>query len=151
MDKLGITDKDQGFNRIMRDLNALSKLSVEVGIQADAGSDDEGNPIIVRAVANEFGTETIPERSFVRSAYDENLKEIESTKLRVVEGVKQGKLSPQKAAELLGQLHEGHIKQKIRSNIQPANAPATIARKGSSSTLVDSGQMAQTIRYVVKG
>lgn len=141
---------DKGWSRIQRDTAQLSRLYVDVGIQADAGTDDEGNPIIVRAVANEFGTKRgIPERSFVRSAFDEQQAKLNTLKKRLVSGVIAGKLSPERAAGLLGQQHEKDIKDKIRSITSPALSPATIARKGSSKPLIDTGQMINSVRYVV--
>lgn len=176
---------DKGWNRIQRDTAQLSRLYVDVGIQADAGTDDEGNPIIVRAVANEFGAKikhpggtryvlskgkarfvsnsfmgpvsgitkahsiVIPERSFVRSAFDENRIKLEKLKERLYSGVIDGKLNPLRAAGLLGQQHEKDIKDKIRSITTPALSPSTIARKKSSKPLIDTGQMLNSVRYVV--
>lgn len=45
----------------------------------------------------------------------------------------------------------GAIRSKIRSNIQPPNAATTVALKGSSKTLVASGEMANSVQVTWKG
>lgn len=44
-----------------------------------------------------------------------------------------------------GQYLEGKIVENIRSNMPPPNAPLTIALKGSSSTLIDTGEMMNAV------
>lgn len=145
-----VTDTDRGLRRIRAELAELGRLSVDVGIQADAGADNEGNPIVVRAVANEFGTRRIPARSFVRAAFDENVGALNTLKQRLTNGVIDGKLTPARAAGLLGQTHEAQVRQKITDLKEPPNAPATVEAKGSSNPLIDTGQMRQSVRYVVR-
>lgn len=144
-----VIDKDFGFERIMKEIEAAKTLVVEVGIPEDAGTAD-GLTIAEYGAYNEFGTSKIPERSFMRSTFDENLNG-----LRVVMGqqyakVMRGEKSTYDALLYAGLRHAEQIKQKIRSGIAPANAPATIARKGSAKTLIDTGAMVQSINAVVK-
>ncbi len=42
---------------------------------------------------------------------------------------------------------EGKIKEKILSSVPPENAPSTIARKGSSITLIDTGEMLNSVTH----
>lgn len=142
---------DKGWNRIQRDAAQLSRLYVDVGIQSDAGADNDGEPIIDRAFSNEFGKGRIPERSFIRSAFDEQQAKLNVLKNRLLNGVIDGKLSPERAAGLLGQQHEKDIKDKIRSITTPPLSKVTIARKKSSKPLIDTGQMLNSVRYVVGG
>ena len=44
----------------------------------------------------------------------------------------------------------GFIQQRIANGIQPANAPSTIAAKGSSTPLIDSGQFRTSITYEIE-
>jgi phage gpG-like protein len=43
------------------------------------------------------------------------------------------------------------IVKKILSNIPPPNAASTVAKKGSSKTLVDSGDMYRAVKHEIKG
>ena len=98
------------------------------------------------AVENEFGTDTTPERSFIRSTVDEQNKAwqryAEKLKDKILDG-----MAMDRALGIMGLLIQRDIQRKIRSNIQPANAPSTIARKGSSRTLIDTGQLANSIAW----
>lgn len=142
---------DKKWRRIKRDIATMSRLGTKVGIQSDAGADSENNPIIVRAVANEFGTGRIPERSFVRASFDEKEKLLKRTIDRLWQGVLAGRLTPGQALHLLGQMHEGHVKEKIVDLKEPPNAPSTIKKKGSSNPLIDTSQMLNSVRYKVEG
>ena len=58
------------------------------------------------------------------------------------------------AEELIGLLGEqivADIKEKIDSNIPPLLSPATIKRKKSTKTLIDTGIMKNSINYEIKG
>jgi hypothetical protein len=50
----------------------------------------------------------------------------------------------------LGAYFVGDIKQRIARGILPPNSPATIARKGSSKPLIDTGQLRNSITSVVE-
>jgi len=103
------------------------------------------------AVAQEFGTETIPQRSFIRAAFDENqAKYVDHLRL-LVRGVYDRKLTVSQALGLLGLEAASDIRNLIRagSGIPPPNAPATIAAKGSSHTLIDTGQLAGAVSHEV--
>lgn len=142
---------DRGYKDIMRRLAALEELEVHVGIQND-GAEHDGKLIAAYAAANEFGAPRagVPERSFMRSSFDDKVPELNQTVERIRDLVVQGALDPQGGAELLGQLHEGHIVAKINSNVPPALKPATIRRKGSSRTLVNQSYMKGAVRWIVK-
>lgn len=142
---MSVTVVDKGYKAIMSEVDLLNKLSVNVGIQSESG---EG--VAERAFFNEYGTRTIPERSFMRTAFDESLPDINNTVDRLVSGVMSAKIAAQTAANVLGERHQGQIKAKIKSGTFTPNAESTIARKGSSKPLIDTGEMLNSIRYEVK-
>jgi hypothetical protein len=102
------------------------------------------------AVIHEFGTGHIPERSFLRRTFD--MKKQEWFKVLV-------KLMKSKTAKsgdvlaLMGERMKSDIKRQITTGagIPPPNAPATIAAKGSSRPLVDTGRLVGSIDYNVRG
>ena len=101
------------------------------------------------ALAAEFGTDTEPERSWMRSTVDANLGNKATwlglaDKLRhemFVEGMKVAR-----ALGLIGLAMENSFREKIRSNIPPPNAPSTIAAKGGKDkTLINTGQFVNSV------
>ncbi|ARN89816.1 hypothetical protein [Levilactobacillus brevis] len=93
----------------------------------------------------------IPERSFIRSTFDENVDDwVEYLVDQVIElGMGDSGITARKIMESLGNRIQRSIVQKIRSIESPANSPITIARKGSSSPLEDTGHLIDAVRYKV--
>ena len=52
--------------------------------------------------------------------------------------------------EKAGMLGRDAVKNYIRQGIPPPNSPATVARKGSSTPLIDTGSMLNSITYEVR-
>lgn len=142
------TDNDLGLKQFMRELEKAKRVVVEIGIHTDAKN--EGESVAQYGAYNEFGTGNIPERSFMRSTFDENTQKISQDLNNRYNQVKSGQLTVYTALKLVGERHVGQIQLKIGSNISPANSPATIKRKGSSKTLIDTGIMRNSIRAIVR-
>lgn len=133
-------------NEVISKLNSV----LEVGVFGDQDSD-----MVIYAATNEFGTNragrhrnvTIPERSYIRSALDENEgiinKFITSELMKVLEGKNDENIFYNRIGLFIQKL----IQEKILSNIPPGNAQSTIDRKGSSRTLIDQGRLLQSITY----
>lgn len=92
----------------------------------------------------------IPERSFVRSTFDEKADEIEEKAKDVIVAAV-NRTDVNKALNLAGQYIEGEIKKKIGNGPFVPNAPATIRKKKSSNPLIDTGHMRQSVRYKIGG
>ena len=148
------TDTDMGMKKILAEMQALGQKRVKVGIQNDAGVHDESQGLTVAAIAyiNEYGTRSgkIPPRPAHSNAFDDNKASINNLVNRLTKGVSEGKLTGQKAAEILGQTHEDNVKQSITNLRTPANAPYTIEQKGSSNPLISTRQTVNSVRYVVE-
>ena len=72
-----VTDRDLGWKKIKQELEVASRLEVAVGLlQGDKNGD--GVQIAEYAAYNEFGTDTIPSRPFMRTAFDENRGDIQA-------------------------------------------------------------------------
>jgi hypothetical protein len=128
-------------------------LDITVGIHTDDGAQghSEGLSIADIGTFHEFGTATVPMRSFIRGWYDENPEFIRATLKRELTAAAQGKRTVDQALERAALIFEGAVKQRIARNIPPPLAPATVARKGSSVALIDTGQLRNAIRGRVKG
>ena len=144
-----VTDRDLGLKAFIRQLEVARKVEVVVGIQANAMH--EGESVAFYAACNEYGTKSIPERSFMRSSFDESIGAIKSDMDQQAGLVMDGRKDIRSALGTIGLKHQARIKAKINSNIRPENADSTIAIKKSSTTLIDTGTMRNSIHYVVRG
>lgn len=154
-----VEDKDLGLNRIIRTLNKdLDGVVVKVGVQAKDKAVRRGKggsirntdqPLAVIAAIHEFGLDNMPQRSFLRSAYDENLPMIDKMIQRVANGAVFG-LGTNAALNQLGNVVQGMVQRKIVDGSFVPNSPATIKRKKSSKPLIDTGHLRQSIRYVIE-
>ena len=111
--------------------------------------DENRTPVAFVAALNEFGTDRIPSRPFMRSA----ITDVEDDLRRML----RQRLDPLKMiidrplAQAMGDL----VKTRIRNNIiewtQPPNAPLTIALKGRNDPLVHTRRMLNSIFVEVRG
>lgn len=119
---------------------------VETGFYADATYDD-GTPVAGVAAAHEFGDGNLPERPFFRLA-NEGIKGKAVGMLRAQIDPKVMAVDKTIAARL-GAMHAGEVKRSITALKSPALDPSTIARKGSSNPLIDTGVMRSSVTYKV--
>ena len=148
-----VKDTDLGFKKIKEQLSKFEKLQVWVGFQGNEGQEQAGDSrltVVDVATFNEFGTQNSPARPFLRKAMDENRDVIGRAFEQAVRDVVDRKVSAVQAAARLGELGVSLVKRKIVSLKDPPNAPATVARKGSSNPLVDTGQLLQSVTYTVR-
>jgi phage gpG-like protein len=160
-----ITDKDKGWRALKNRVLRLSRPGAFtlVGVQGShAAAQHPDAPMTVAALAtiHEFGKVirkkdgsevVIPQRSFIRAAIDEHVGKLQRTATAVGQGVLLGKFSVGQALNLLGEQATGIMKQRIADGLSPPNRPSTIARKGSSKPLIDSGQLRGSVTHKAEG
>lgn len=142
-------DRDLGLRRFIRELQIAKVTEVVIGVQ-QGDMNGEGQQIAEYAAYNEFGTENIPERSFMRTAFDENLPQLKEDMDKRYAEVQAGTMTVRQALMNVGLKHADVIKDKIDTNIPPPNSPVTIARKGSSKTLIDSASMKNSVHPIIR-
>ena len=141
---------------------APARVTITVGIHGDDGADrHEGGDSFAEDGAvegsgeltvaeigafHEFGTSTVPQRSFIRAWFDENQPFIGETLTSQMRLVMAGKLPLETAMARVALAFEGSVKQRIARGIAPPLAKATIEAKGSSKPLIDTGQLRNAIR-----
>lgn len=129
------------------------RLTLSVGIQdEEAGATAEnGDGLTVGDVAsiNEFGL-GVPERSFIRAWFDQNESQNKDTLRNVGTGLVKGAIPDATTAlNQAGLSFVGSMQGRMSAGVPPPNAPSTIARKGSSTPLIDTGQLRASIRHKV--
>jgi hypothetical protein len=92
---------------------------------------------------------TIPERSYIRTGYDESQPQLEKLIDQLVQKVLNLEMTPKVMYERIGLWVVSKIQDKIRSIKDPANSNVTVTNKGSSNPLIDSGRLIQSITYRV--
>lgn len=140
--------RDLGYDDMRLRLKSMKGSYTKVGVQADSKEQDGITDLVTVAAANEFGTEHIPERSFMRSTFAEERDRLKVITAAEADAVMAGKKTTEQSLQQIGEYYQGRIQAKIQSHPPPANSPATIKAKGSSGTLIDSGTLVQSIRHV---
>jgi hypothetical protein len=113
------------------------------------GSERPPLTIVQIGMIHEFGLGRMPTRSFLRANFDDNHRKYQKA---LVQGVRRELLAATRSGVVLDISNtqtlrrvalkvEGDIKRRIRAGIRPANTPATIRRKGSSTPLIDTGRL----------
>lgn len=116
-------------------LRRMKGAHVVVGVLRGTGEHPdatEGQTIVQIAAWNEFGTETIPSRPFLRTTLRENKYYREA----LFDALKAGltkKADPTKALKLVGVRAAADIRNMIDTNDFVPNAPMTIQRKSTNA------------------
>lgn len=148
-----IIDKDLGWGRIKKELALAKRSHVNVGVLSTAGTyaSDDG-PVNIADVAtfNEFGTSAIPSRPFMAQAFDSNLESIKSFVSARFDELFSGKITTETGLKMIGVFFKGKVQETISKGDFAPNAPSTVAAKGSSHPLIDTGRLRQSINFEVK-
>ena len=152
-----VIDRDRGYRALKARLEALKGDDnyVKVGVLAStaARTDARGPSNVDLGVIHEFGSpaQGIPERSWLRSAFDLFRDKWFAFAQTQVKAILDGKKTVPVALELLGLRASADVKKHITTGegIPPPNAPSTIKRKKSSRPLVDTAQFVNAITHAV--
>jgi len=148
-----VKDVDLGFKQLFKDLRRAKGGAVHVGFFSGKKSARTGgkadNPTI--AAIHEFGTREIPARPFIRPGLESNAADSRQLLNKLSKDFYDGKKTAKKVLNILGASAATAIKNFVTQgpSIPPPLKPATIARKGSSRALVDTGQLVNSITWHV--
>lgn len=147
--------KDHGYDALMKRMRDATKgAKVTVGIHEEEGvapEGDSGATVAEVAAMHEFGLGQ-EQRSFVRAYVDANEAQLNDDMRKIGQAVVSGQLSStQQGLERFGLKVVGGMQTFISDGqVQPADKPATIARKGSSTPLLDDGILRSSITHKVE-
>ena len=133
-----VKDIDLGFEDFLTAIRGIKGKRVVVGVFDEK--------VAEYALINEFGTERIPQRSFLRSTMDENQNAVITEYVKAYNETQDFDLAMESAGEFL----KNKVIAKITSGEFPPNAPATIKKKGTNQPLIDTGTLINSIDYVVR-
>lgn len=148
-------DRDLGYHRVVDGLADMRGRATLVGIHEEEGAaihpadaTGTGPTLAVIAFTNEMGSKdgVVPERPFMRGAVDANSRTYGDRLQAAAEAAVDGTATLETSTARLGLLVEGDIKAYMTDLQDPPNAPITIARKGSSNPLIDTGRLRASIR-----
>ena len=123
-----------------KDMNA----SVRVGVLENATYPD-GTPVAMVAFWNEYGTKTSPVRAFFRTTVSEQKKNW----VLSVQNLMKIHNDPKQVMGLIGVHIQEQIVQSINTWSDPPNSAYTIAKKGSSKPLIETGVLMRSIKSEV--
>lgn len=136
------------------EVKKLKANEVFIGFQhgSDMHSPKDGGAAVDMAdiaMFNELGTSTSPPRPFLRQTVDDNKDKINTFCEQVAKEVAKGGTA-EAGLKKMGAFGVSLVQEKIVNGSFTPNAPATIEIKGSDKPLIDTGQMRQSVHYVIR-
>lgn len=135
--------------RIMKEMNKLLTLEVQVGFQAGEAQYENGADLCEIAAYNEYGGSDRPARPFMRQSFENHEAELQAACDAVNKTIASGGTA-EAALKKLGVIAKGLVQDEIVNGGFEPNAESTIARKGSATPLIDSGFMRQSVNFYIK-
>lgn len=152
--KVTITSKGEDeLKKFIERMKSIKSAYVTIGVHEDAGQYQDGTSVVSVALWNEFGTETIPSRPFMRSVAYGMEADINRLREKVLGEVVDGRKTAEKALEEIGFFVREQIKNKIVNGGFAPNAPSTVAAKKrdgvAPNPLIDTTLLLRSIEYRV--
>lgn len=155
MSSMKTTADDRVWQRLRAKVKGIAQERVKVGV-IDGGRSHGGITMGELAAIHEFGAPAagIPARSFLRFTFQTRASDLSALTERLARGLLSEKLDVEQAFGLLGAWSVAAVKRSITARlirpqlIESDAGRRTIARKGSSTTLVDTGQLINSITWV---
>jgi len=120
--------------------------NVKVGLPKGSNNYPDGTSVIMVGLVQEFGSpvRNIPERSYLRSTVAGNKRKYKALMRKLAKQISEGKMTLNKALNILGLQVQSDVQDKITS----ISSPALKNREGNP--LVDTGHLRQSITYQVE-
>ena len=147
--------RDLGASKIADRLDELNNLALTIGYQGSSAltlyPDGKINVATV-ALFNEFGTENMPARGFMRRAISENLPQIQAAIATAFKEVVELRAKPVPAMHAMGRIIAEMMVEEINtaSTWAAPLATSTIEGKGHADPLIETGLMKKSITWAVR-
>lgn len=151
--KVKVKRKDpEAIKRLIKNTVRMKGAKVEVGIVRETVRHKKAKMTVTRLAAiHEFGSisANIPARPFIEPTMRENRFKYRKMMWKDAKNISRGLRSPRAALTQIGKEGVDDMKAKIlEGNFTPLSAK-TIAKKGHSTPLIESGQLYDAIKYKV--
>lgn len=135
--------------KLKKELEQLKNLQVRIGFQRGKKKYDDETDMCDVALFNELGTSKSPSRPFLRQSVDDNGDKINALCKSIMKNVANGSCTAEEAYKKAGVYIKGLVQEQIKNGEFEANKPSTIKKKGSDKPLIDTGQMRQSVNFVI--
>ena len=161
------SENRRGEEHLTKILKEMKTMYVKVGFpsgkepgEPTKGSESESKTmadIALIAATQEFGTTragrgnsvTIPSRPFMRPALVTNKEKLAKLQKKLSSEIMSGERTVENGLELIGEFMVSKIKRAINDVETPPLAMSTIKGKGSEKPLINTGQMRNSVTYIV--
>jgi len=143
-----LKDFEKKLEKAVAQYAKLGGLAVEIGLPSDRIHNPSGLPLSELGAIHEFGLNEMPERSFLRGAVQNGVKEIKKN----FEILAKKSLNGEKASVLMEQFAlfgKGLVQEYIAGGTSNFTALDKPRKDGSSNPLNDTGALKQGIEGVV--
>jgi hypothetical protein len=145
------SDFDRGYKETRARLESIKKRRVTVGVHGQNDSRGDTLTNVLVGTWLEYGTDTAPERSFLRKTLDMHADAYVAYTRELSIQVIDGKMTIERALGLLGMKIKADVVRLFDTNaIRPDITEATKKAKGSSTVGIDTGALKQSIDFVVR-
>lgn len=143
--------KGKNLHKLIKQIDGLDKKIVKVGLP-DSPHEDSGLTVAQLGAVHEYGAPGagIPERPFLANSIKAKTGDLKRLNAVNITLILRGAKSVDNALGQMGAMAQGIVQQYIVDGDFAPLSPVTIARKGSSKPLIDTGQMRQSVSYVVE-
>jgi len=142
--------------KMAANMTAIKKHAAFVGLPSEKVGGriyGDGMSIIRNGAIHEFGYGPIPRRSFLREPFRIKVKTVNDAIAKQFEALSLGKIDSKTALGRIGaiatNISKGAFTTQGYGEWKP-DKPATIAAKGSSQTLIDTGTLRGAITWVIR-
>ncbi len=140
------------MDKLFKSVESVARMSTDVGYFDATPVPDTSLTVPVLAAIQEYGTANIPARGFMRRGAQQGMPMLERVAAEEMAKVADGKQSPTRAMDAIGDAAAGRIIDTLETTQQwaAANAPETIRRKGHDTPLLGTrGQLRSELQYAV--
>jgi len=150
---VSVTVKDLGLKKLQENMKSMANLGVSIGYVGPLGAADHGSGLNMATLAafQEFGTDTIDARPFLRTfytEYDSQIKKLWAVETGLI--FEKGKDPLDAYREIAkGMARLALQRFDTASSWAKPDDPKTIKEKGGSKPLVDSGKLREYLGWAV--
>lgn len=156
---MSVVVDDRVWRELQRKLKGLAKAHVRVGVLSSKGGNashgSAGSISMLELFAiHELGSPAagIPARAPIRKTFIDKKQEAERITAKLAKKLLANQITHKSALETLGLWGVAQVKNTVQkgAHLTPALKPATVASKGSTRPLIDTGRMINAVQHEVK-